>query len=173
MRAGRQDLDLDVLRQVLGDVASMLLGAAVDVGAVPLNDDRDLHCRSSSESGRRWPGRTRRAEALRDVRSEGGRLSARPGAPSRALMPSCAFAPASHRSSPALVIGLVDRAPTPAPAAPGPARHPCTGTPCHRSAPASPPVARAGASPAGACLACAAPAGTNPSTIRSAPAAPA
>ena len=48
MRAGRQHLDLDVLGQVLGNVASMLLGAAVDVGAVPLNDDRDLHCRSSS-----------------------------------------------------------------------------------------------------------------------------
>jgi hypothetical protein len=44
MRAGRQHLDLHVLGEVLRNIASMLLGAAVDVGAVPLNDDRDLHC---------------------------------------------------------------------------------------------------------------------------------
>ena len=37
------------LAQVLGDVARVLLGAAVDVGAVALDDDRDLHC------GRRLP----------------------------------------------------------------------------------------------------------------------
>ena len=44
MRARGQHLDLDVLGQVLRHVAGMLLGAAVDVGAVPLDDDRDLHC---------------------------------------------------------------------------------------------------------------------------------
>ena len=51
MRASGEDLDLDVLREVLRHIAGMLLGAAVDVGAVPLNNDRDLHCRSSSDSG--------------------------------------------------------------------------------------------------------------------------
>src|SRR5215204_4929086 len=56
MCAGGQYLDLDVPGQVLGDVPRMLLGAAVDVGAVPLDNNRDLHCRSSSasESGLRW-----------------------------------------------------------------------------------------------------------------------
>jgi len=51
MRARGQHLDLDVPGEVLGNIPRMLLGAAVDVGAVPLNDDRDFHCRSSSESG--------------------------------------------------------------------------------------------------------------------------
>ena len=49
MRARGQHLDLDVFGQVLGDVTRVLLRAAVDVGAVALNDDRDFHCRSSSE----------------------------------------------------------------------------------------------------------------------------
>ena len=48
MRARRQHLDLHVRREVLGHVVRMLLCATVDVGAVPLNDDRDLHCTSSS-----------------------------------------------------------------------------------------------------------------------------
>src|SRR4026209_1134158 len=51
MRARRQHLDLDVPGEVFRDITRMLLGAAVDIGAVALNDDRDLHCRSSSESG--------------------------------------------------------------------------------------------------------------------------
>src|SRR6188768_4597582 len=50
VRACRQYLDLDMLRQVLGDVPRMLFGAAVDIGTVALNNNRDLHCRSSSES---------------------------------------------------------------------------------------------------------------------------
>ena len=41
--AGRQDLDLGVPREVLGDVARVQLRAAVDVGAVALDDDRELH----------------------------------------------------------------------------------------------------------------------------------
>ena len=49
VRAGGQHLDLDVRGQVLGNVARVLLRAAVDVGAVSLDDDRDFHCRSSSE----------------------------------------------------------------------------------------------------------------------------
>src|SRR5687767_8063627 len=49
MRARGQHFDLNVVRQVLGNIPRMLLGAAVDVGAVALNDDRDFHCRSSSE----------------------------------------------------------------------------------------------------------------------------
>src|SRR6478609_5020719 len=66
MRAGRQDLDFDMLRQVLGDIPRMLFGAAVDIGAVALNNNRDLHCRSSSESesGLRcesWPDSSRRS----------------------------------------------------------------------------------------------------------------
>ena len=48
-RAGRQHLDLAVTREVLGDVARVQLGAAVDRLAVALNDDRDLHCASGSD----------------------------------------------------------------------------------------------------------------------------
>jgi hypothetical protein len=49
MGARRQHLDLDVRGEVFGDVARVLFGAAVDVGAVPLDDDRDLHCSPSSD----------------------------------------------------------------------------------------------------------------------------
>ena len=49
-RAGRKHLHLMVAREPLGHVARVLLRAAVDVGAVALNDDRQLHCRSSSRS---------------------------------------------------------------------------------------------------------------------------
>ena len=42
-RAGRDDLDLRVPRQPLGDVARVQLGAAVDVGTVSLDDDCQLH----------------------------------------------------------------------------------------------------------------------------------
>ena len=42
-RAGRDDFDLGVPREPLGDVARVQLRAAVDVGAVALNDDRELH----------------------------------------------------------------------------------------------------------------------------------
>jgi hypothetical protein len=38
-------------RQMLGDVSSMQLGAAVDRVPVPLNDDGDFHCASGSDSG--------------------------------------------------------------------------------------------------------------------------
>src|SRR4030095_42684 len=48
--AGREDFDLDVGCEMLGHVPSMLFGAAVDLGAVPLNDDRDLHWLSSEGS---------------------------------------------------------------------------------------------------------------------------
>ena len=47
-RAGRQDLDLAVTREVFGDVPRVQLGAAVDRLAVALDDDRDLHCASGS-----------------------------------------------------------------------------------------------------------------------------
>ena len=43
-RARREDLDLRVFGEMLGDVAGMELGAAVDRLPVSLNDDRDLHC---------------------------------------------------------------------------------------------------------------------------------
>ena len=43
-RAGRQDLDLGVLGEMLGDVARVQLGAAVDRLSVALHDDRELHC---------------------------------------------------------------------------------------------------------------------------------
>ena len=42
-RAGGDDLDLGVPGEPFGDVARVQLGAAVDVGAVALNDDRELH----------------------------------------------------------------------------------------------------------------------------------
>src|SRR5688572_18795446 len=49
-RAGRQYVNLGVLRQVLGDIAGMQLGAAVDVGAVALHHDSELHCAEGSGS---------------------------------------------------------------------------------------------------------------------------
>ena len=42
-RARREHLDLGVPREALRDVARVQLGAAVDVGAVALDDDRELH----------------------------------------------------------------------------------------------------------------------------------
>src|SRR5688572_23764093 len=42
-RARGDDLDLGMAREALGDVACMQLRAAVDVGAVALDDDRELH----------------------------------------------------------------------------------------------------------------------------------
>src|SRR4249920_957567 len=42
-RAGRQDAYIGVARQVFGDVPRMQFGTSVDVGAVSLHDDRDLH----------------------------------------------------------------------------------------------------------------------------------
>ena len=47
-RARREDGDLCVRRKMLGDVARVQLGAAVDVGAVPLHDDGELHCSDGS-----------------------------------------------------------------------------------------------------------------------------
>src|SRR6185436_6552320 len=41
--AGRHHLDLRVPREPLGHVARVQLGAAVDVGAVTLDHDRELH----------------------------------------------------------------------------------------------------------------------------------
>ena len=62
LRAGGEHLDLGMTREVLRDVARMQLGAAVDVGAVPLRDDRDLHDTLEPESAggstlraTRWP----------------------------------------------------------------------------------------------------------------------
>ena len=49
-RARRQHVDVGVLRQVLGDIAGMQLGAAVDVGAVALHHDSELHCAEGSGS---------------------------------------------------------------------------------------------------------------------------
>ena len=42
--AGRQDLDLGMLRQPLGNVPRVQLGTAVDGLTVALNDERDSHC---------------------------------------------------------------------------------------------------------------------------------
>jgi len=42
-RAGRDDFDLRVTAHPLSDVPGVQLRAAVDVGAVPLDDDRQLH----------------------------------------------------------------------------------------------------------------------------------
>ena len=49
-RARRQHFDLRVLRQVLSDIAGVQLGAAVDVGAVALHHDSQLHCAEGSGS---------------------------------------------------------------------------------------------------------------------------
>src|SRR6185436_10021740 len=51
-RARRDDLDVPVAREMLGDIAGVQLGAAVDRLSVPLNDDGDLHCASVSSGGR-------------------------------------------------------------------------------------------------------------------------
>src|SRR5918993_5942829 len=48
--ACRQHLDLRVLRKMLGDVASVQLGAAVDLGAIALHHDSELHCAEGSGS---------------------------------------------------------------------------------------------------------------------------
>ena len=45
-RAGGEHFDLPMTREMLGDVARVQLGAAVDRLTVALNDDRDLHCGS-------------------------------------------------------------------------------------------------------------------------------
>ena len=41
--AGRQHAHLGVARHMLGDVPGVQLGAPADIGAVPLDDDTDLH----------------------------------------------------------------------------------------------------------------------------------
>src|SRR5262245_10014919 len=43
VRAGGEDRNLGVRRQSLGDIARVQLGAAVDIGAIPLNHDGKLH----------------------------------------------------------------------------------------------------------------------------------
>src|SRR6266576_2139434 len=48
-RARRQHVDLGVAGEMLGDVARVQFGAAVDRLAVPLNDDGELHCSSESK----------------------------------------------------------------------------------------------------------------------------
>ena len=50
-RAGRQNLALGVSREVLSDIPGMQLGAAVQLGAVALDDERDLQ--GSSPTGDR------------------------------------------------------------------------------------------------------------------------
>ena len=52
-RAGRQDLDLDVSGEVLSDIPGMLLGAAVQLGAIALDDNGELHCSSVRASRQR------------------------------------------------------------------------------------------------------------------------
>src|SRR5688572_352354 len=48
--ACRKDLDLRVLREMLCYIAGVQLGAAVDVGAVTLHHDSELHCAEGSGS---------------------------------------------------------------------------------------------------------------------------
>ena len=48
-RAGRDDFDGGMARQTFRDVACVQFGAAVDVGAVPLDHDREVH--ESERSG--------------------------------------------------------------------------------------------------------------------------
>src|SRR5437763_122562 len=51
-RARREDLDVTVPREMLRHIPRVQLGATVDRVAVPLYDNRDLHCPSSeSPSG--------------------------------------------------------------------------------------------------------------------------
>src|SRR5207237_349518 len=50
-RARRQDLDRRVRGEVLGDVAGVEFRAAVDLAAVPLDDDREFHPSWGSRSG--------------------------------------------------------------------------------------------------------------------------
>src|SRR4051794_32027127 len=47
-RRRRQDFHVGMARQMLGDVAGMRLGAAVNCCSVALNDDGELHCSSAS-----------------------------------------------------------------------------------------------------------------------------
>ncbi len=63
-RAGREDLDLGVPREAFGDVARVQLGAAVDVRAVALDDDRELHESESAALAGIAPALARRRGAL-------------------------------------------------------------------------------------------------------------
>ena len=65
-RAGGQHADVRVAREVLGDVPRVQLGAAVDVGAVPLHHDGELHPL----------GPTACPEARRDCRARAGECAA-------------------------------------------------------------------------------------------------
>src|SRR5204863_9657984 len=69
--AGREDFDLGVPREVLGNVPGMQLRAAVDRLPVPLNDDRQLHCASSGVWERGAAGAPASAAGSCTVRSDG------------------------------------------------------------------------------------------------------
>ena len=97
-----------MLRQVLGDVARVQLGAAVDVGAVALHDDGELHCAESGPSSSpESSSRYRSVESLSSSRRRIGRgIAVRrrrrvcparrsSGAPAAAM-----FSPASVRGRP-------------------------------------------------------------------------
>ena len=75
-RARGEDFDLRVPRQAFGDVARVQFGAAVDVGAVALDDDRELHC--SGPSVRRVRRRRRRRPSSRRRSGRRSRLGIRP-----------------------------------------------------------------------------------------------
>ena len=101
MRAGREHLDLDVLGQMLRDVTGMLLGTAVDVSTVPLDDDRDLHCSplSSEDAGATGPSGTAGAGdasvasavdcGSRSSKPSPSSPSSGPSSPASKVSPSC------------------------------------------------------------------------------------
>ena len=83
-RAGRQNLGLMVPRKPFRHVTRVLLGAPVDVGAVALDNDRQLHCGWSSVTSRPSVG-VSSAAAMSGVVSAVGRRS--PPAPAISIAP--------------------------------------------------------------------------------------
>src|SRR5205823_7025928 len=118
LRARGKDLYLRMTRQSLGDITRVQLGTAVDVGAVALDDDRELHD-SDGGSGERSDG------SAGVVRSAIGDLSlssstctcdcSRLSAEPEGRSPSCV----SRSPNPAS-----DASPATGPRSPGPRRRP-------------------------------------------------
>ena len=87
-RARRQHLDVGVAREPLGDVSRVQFGAAADVRAVALNDDRQLHWSAGIRPNRPAPsGRRRRRPDRRRNRRRRPAARGRRGARDRPAPP--------------------------------------------------------------------------------------
>src|SRR3954465_5145168 len=84
-RTSRQHTDLRVASEVLRYITRVQLGAAIDVGAVALHDDSQLHWPVSGPSSPSEPGPESESEA--DPESSSSKLSALPMAASAVVSP--------------------------------------------------------------------------------------